>query len=175
MTAALTEAAIDLIVEEGLHVSVRQIAARAGVNHGLIHTYFGSKQALLSAAADEINRRASEDADPSGFPPPDLAERRGGELAKALARIRLDAAQHLFSSHPVTESWKAALARTQPALRDDEIDTMIATSSALGLGWAMFADHLCELLDLDEARRAELDKNVAALVAELGGIPDSSQ
>ena len=175
MTAALTEAAIDLIVEEGLHVSVRQIAARAGVNHGLIHTYFGSKQGLLSAAADEINRRASEVADPSGFPRPDLAERRGGELAKALARIRLDAAQHLFSSHPVTESWKAALARTQPALRDDEIDTMIATSSALGLGWAMFADHLCELLDLDEARRAELDKNVAALVAELGGIPDSSQ
>lgn len=168
---ALTDATIDLIVEKGLHVSVREIAARAGVNHGLVHTYFGNKEGLLQAAVDEVNRRAGADADDSGFPPPDLATRRGGELAKAVARIRLDAGEDLFSSHPVSSSWKQALARTRSDLTEDEIDTMVATASALGLGWALFADHLCELLGLDEARRAQLDEHVASLTAELGGLP----
>ena len=41
---ALVDATIDLIVERGLGISVREIAARAaGVNHGLVHLYFGGK------------------------------------------------------------------------------------------------------------------------------------
>ena len=56
---ALVLATTELIVERGLSMSVREIAARAGVNHGLVHTYFGSKDGLLSAAFDEINARAA--------------------------------------------------------------------------------------------------------------------
>lgn len=169
---ALVEAAIELIVDRGLDVSVRQIAERAGVNHGLVHTYFGSRDGLIRAAADAVNERAGADADELGFPPPDLAQRRNGELAKALARIRLDSGQDLSSSHPVVAGWKRALATTRPDLGDDEVDTMVATASALGLGWAMFADHLADLLELSPSQRAELDKRVTSLVAELGGIPD---
>jgi AcrR family transcriptional regulator len=168
---ALIEATIEFIVEEGLNVSVRRIADRAGVNHGLVHAYFENKQGLLSAAADTINRRASLDADPSGFPPPDLASRRGGELAKAVARIQLDGGKDLFSSNPISTSWRGALARTRPDLSVDEIDTMVATASALGLGWALFSDHLSQLLGLDQVRRDALDAHVADLISELGGLP----
>lgn len=168
---ALTEATVDLIIEDGTHVSVRKIAKRAGVNHGLVHTYFGSKRSLLSAAFDEINRRAGAEADLDGFPPPDLANRRGGELAKAVARMRLDGDSDLFSSHPVTASWRQALARTRPELTTEEIETMVATAAALALGWAVFADLLAEVLGLDEDRRTKLDGHIADLVAELGGIP----
>ncbi|MGB5758632.1 MAG: helix-turn-helix domain-containing protein, partial [Acidimicrobiales bacterium] len=66
--AALIDATVELIVEEGLEISVRRIAARAAVNHGLIHLYFGSKQCLLSTAIDEINTRAGQDLDADGFP-----------------------------------------------------------------------------------------------------------
>ncbi len=168
---ALIEATIEFIVEEGLDVPVRRIADRAGVNHGLVHAYFENKQGLLSAAADTINHRASLDADIDGFPPPDLASRRGGELAKAVARIQLDGGTDLFSSNPISTAWRAALARTRSDLDGDEIDAMVAMASTLGLGWALFSDHLTNLLDLDPVRRHELDARVAALVAELGGLP----
>ena len=170
VTDALVDATIDLIVERGLGISVREIAARAGVNHGLVHLYFGGKPGLLRAAFDEVNRRAYAEQLPSGFPPPDLAHRRGGELAKAIARIRLEADEDLFSSHPVVTSWREALARTRPDLSADEVAGMVAVASAVALGWALFADHLCASLEVGEARRAELDARVAALVTELGGI-----
>ena len=168
---ALTDAAVDLIVKDGTHVSVRQIAKRAGVNHGLVHTYFGSKRNLLESAFDEINRRAWAEADADGFPPPDLANRRSGELAKAVARMRLDGDRDLFSSHPVTESWRRALTLTRPELGADEIEVMVATAATLGLGWAVFADHITDVLGFDKERRIELDLHIADLVAELGGIP----
>ncbi len=169
--SALVDATIELIVEEGLEISVRQIAARATVNHGLVHLYFGSKQCLLSTAIDEINTRAGEDLDADGFPRPDLASRRNGELAKALARIRLDAGRDLFTTHPITGSWRRALRRSDQALTDDEISTKIATAAALGLGWALYADHLCELLDIDPEQRVRTEAEVHALVADLGGLP----
>lgn len=171
---ALTTAAMDLLVEEGMQVSVREIAARAGVNHGLVHTYFGSKQALIAAALDEMNERAADEADPSGFPPPDLASRRGGKLGKAVARIRLEAGSDLFTSHPITRRWTEALAQERPELSGDEIELMVITASAMGLGWAVFGDHLSDVFGYDGERRAALDQHIAGLVAELGGIPDRS-
>jgi AcrR family transcriptional regulator len=170
---ALVDAAIELIVSEGMHVSVRRIADAAGVNHGLVHTYFGSKQGLLVAAFDEINRRAAAEIDAAGFPPPDLANRRNGELAKAMARYRLDTGseQGPFSSHPIVGSWREALAASRPSLASDQIDAMVASAAALALGWAMFSDHLCDVLGLDDGRRSELDEHIAHLVADLGGLP----
>src|SRR5262245_40283565 len=52
--AALVDAATELFEASGpAHGSVRQVAQRAGVNHGLVHYYFGSKDALLAAVLDE--------------------------------------------------------------------------------------------------------------------------
>ncbi len=171
---ALVDATIELIVEEGLNLTVRQIATRAEVNHGLVHAYFGNKDGLIAAAVETLVERASAQRDTTGFPPPDLASRRDGELAKAIARIRLDGGANLFPSHPVLSSWQAALGDSRPDLPQDEVDAMIATSSALGLGWALFADHLCETLELDDVGRKQLDERIARLASILGGIPDDA-
>ncbi len=170
--SALIGATTELIVEKGLSISVREAAARAGVNHGLVHTYFGSKDGLLSAAFDEINRRASAERDERGFPPADLAERRGGELAKAIARVMLEAPGDPFTSHPIGSSWRAALADDRPELDDAELDARVAIASALGLGWALFADHLSRILELDDQQRAVVATRVGEMVADIGGIPD---
>lgn len=170
---ALVAATIELIVERGLEISVRQIADRAGVNHGLVHAYFGNKRSLLAAAAHEINVRASQDLDPQGFPRPDMAARRNGELAKALARIHLDAGADLFSNHPVVDSWRIALAKSDENLSSAEVDSMIARSAALGLGWALYADHICELLQLDPERRSSIEADIYELIADLGGLPNT--
>ncbi len=174
VVSALTAATIDLLVEHGTDISVRQIAARAGVNHGLVHTYFGSKRALLSAALDEVVRRAAADFDDAGFPPPDLASRRGGELAKALARVRLDDAPDLLASYPIVDSWRAALTEARPDLDEATIEANVITASALALGWAVFADHLCEATGADAGRRAVLDDHVAGRIADIGGLPARS-
>lgn len=51
----LLAAACDLLAEVGPRAaSVRSIAARAGVNHGLVHHYFGSKDAMLRAAMSRL-------------------------------------------------------------------------------------------------------------------------
>lgn len=38
------------------HLSTREIATEAGVNHAMIHYYFGTKDKLVIAALDEANR-----------------------------------------------------------------------------------------------------------------------
>ena len=168
---ALIRATTELIVERGMSMSVREIAARAGVNHGLVHTYFGSKDALMSAAFDEINARAAAERDADGFPPIDLAFRYDAELAKALARVMLDGDRDPFSSHPITTAWRDALAASRPDLDDGEVVARVMIASALGPGWALFADHLARILDLDDDRRRTVDARAADVVSEIGGIP----
>lgn len=168
---ALIAATTELIVEKGLSMSVREIAARAGVNHGLVHAYFGTKEALLTAAFEDILARSSAELDESGFPPPDLAERRNAELAKALARVMLESPGNPFSSNPVTTSWRLALTDRYPDLTSDEVDARVIAAASLGLGYALFADHLQAQMDLGRAERAAVDARIADLVAEIGGIP----
>ncbi len=61
--AALVDAAARLFAEEGPKaVSVRQIAAVAGVNHGLVHHYFGSKEGLLREVVRQRATRVMSEA-----------------------------------------------------------------------------------------------------------------
>jgi AcrR family transcriptional regulator len=53
---ALRDALLRLLEHRSAEaISVRDIAAEAGVNHGLIHHYFGSKDGLIRAVAEEIS------------------------------------------------------------------------------------------------------------------------
>jgi TetR/AcrR family transcriptional regulator, repressor for neighboring sulfatase len=50
---ALLESAIELFAHHGpASVSIRDVARHAGVNHGLVHRHFGSKDDLLAAAIE---------------------------------------------------------------------------------------------------------------------------
>ncbi len=170
---ALIEATSGLILEQGVTMSVRDIAHRAGVNHGLVHTYFGSKDALVTAAFGRIVDRAAAELDDDGFPPPDLAFRRGGEMTRALARVMLDVDGDPYPRHPILPSWRAALDRTQPDASDAELDEAVIVATTLGLGWALFAEHLCEILDVDEVQRDSMEQRVLDLVSEIGRIPNA--
>ena len=76
--SALIRATTELILERGVSVSVRDIAERAGVNHGLVHTYFGSKDALLTEAFGAVIDRAAAEVDASRVPSrrPGVSSRR---------------------------------------------------------------------------------------------------
>ena len=54
----LIDAALRLIVKDGHHaVTFRTVAAEAKASHGSVNYYFGSRTALMGAAADDVCRR----------------------------------------------------------------------------------------------------------------------
>jgi AcrR family transcriptional regulator len=56
-TAAMIDAAIELILEQGARVSMMAIGQRSGFSHGLVLARFGSKAGLIEAVAHEARRR----------------------------------------------------------------------------------------------------------------------
>ena len=55
--AKLLAATLKLLARDGYaRLSTREIASEAGVNHALVHYYFGTKDRLVIAALDEANR-----------------------------------------------------------------------------------------------------------------------
>src|SRR5438093_2057418 len=56
--AALLDAAERLLIDEGhAGITTRKVAAEAGVNHGLVHYYFGSIEELLFQAMERYTER----------------------------------------------------------------------------------------------------------------------
>ncbi len=52
---AVLTAASELFAEKGpTATSIREVATRAGVNHGLVHRHFGSKRQLLAATLQHL-------------------------------------------------------------------------------------------------------------------------
>ncbi|HTW97732.1 MAG TPA: helix-turn-helix domain-containing protein [Acidimicrobiales bacterium] len=89
--ASLVAAAGELFAARGTaSVSVREIADRAGVNHGLIHHYFHSKQGLIDATLEDLADQATKALEDG----PDLSP--DGPLARYVlvaSRALLDADQ----------------------------------------------------------------------------------
>src|ERR1700759_3447457 len=57
VVAAVLESAADLFADRGpAATSIRDIAARSKVNHGLIHRHFGSKDVLVAAVLDHLGQ-----------------------------------------------------------------------------------------------------------------------
>src|SRR6478672_12599031 len=57
VVAAVLESAADLFAERGpAATSIKDIAARSKVNHGLIHRHFGSKDGLVAAVLDHLGQ-----------------------------------------------------------------------------------------------------------------------
>ena len=60
--ASLIATAAELFAERGPRaVSVREVADAAGVNHGLVHHYFGSKAGLVTAVLDHLAAEATDE------------------------------------------------------------------------------------------------------------------
>lgn len=175
--AALVEAAAEMLGDVGpASLSVREIARRAGVNHGQVHHYFGSKRALLEAAMRKLAQDHFENATrlAGGGPiPPALSLAEDPIYWRAvcqtvmegdldLARIEVD------EGISVPRRALRALRKLRGVAPDDEdFKARFAAGVALQLGWVAFEEFVLLVADVDERERDEVRRRVKQLVTSL--------
>lgn len=160
---ALVRAAADLFEDVGPHaVSVRAIAERAGVNHGLVHHYFGSKsglvQAVLERLADESAAAIRERGVEAVIDPADLRVRRH---VRVLTRVVLDdAAPEGFQARFPIVAYLSGLGRETLGMDEGTAALRASQSVALMVGWLILEPWLLASAGLGpeslEAARADL-------------------
>ena len=164
--AAVLKAAGELFSERGVaSVTIRDIAARAGVNHGLIHRHFGSKENLRRKVQDhlaaEVRREIGEPDDLEGVIRQGLrALGKRDAYLRTMARTLLDGGFEgdIQSEFPFV---RRMVGLTAPA-RDEgrlpaktDLPALVAGSLALALGLLIFSDYILPGTGLDELSRPE--------------------
>ena len=182
--AALLDAATAMLAEVGPRgMSVREVAARAGVNHGQVHHYFGSKEALIRAAiralAEEHFRHAMARAGASGVPPA-LALAEDERYWKAIIRLALDgeidiARTEVEDGVSVPRHALGLLAERR-GLADPDLDakTAVAASAALQLGWVALEEFMFVLADVAPDEQEAVRGRIRELASDLyrtGSVP----
>lgn len=170
---ALIDAAILCFAETGPNdVSVRAIAERAGVNHGLVHHYFGSKAGLVHAVVEHMSKRITE-AMGEGRSPGVLADENSEGLlfARAFSRVVVDGAM------PTGIDWDFPLVKAlaESAQRVGGLDAdaaRIAAVQALAMimGWALLEPWLLQALGKTPAEAAEVRLNLPAAALRLANV-----
>ena len=169
----LVAAAATLFAEDGPDgVSLRQVAAKAGVNYGLIHQYVGTKDDLLrlvfrsvseSAAgrfAEAGDLDAALDAFAGADPQPSQYVRM---LAWALLQGR--DAEGLLGRSPALAT---LLARIDPAADSStEARMRLASAVAMGLGWQLFGPFIANGVGLGDASAEDLRAQRKAILRSL--------
>jgi len=170
---ALLDAAAQLLAERGPRgVSVRDVAARAGVNHGLVHRHFGSKSGLVREVMSDLvaqisSAQASDVANPANVQAFFAATERS-IYWRVLARALLDGyePQQLQSSFPVVTELTEQVRRGQKRgdIRSDAAaEVLTAMGVAMALGWLVFEPFLLVAAGLESHARDELRQQAFAL------------
>ncbi|MEO6472812.1 MAG: helix-turn-helix domain-containing protein [Aeromicrobium sp.] len=172
--SAVLAATSALVAERGpAGFTVREIAARAGVNHALVHRHFGTKadvlEQMLAADAEAVVAAVVE----SGLPTRGQAD---PEVVAELLDLLADRPSYWRTLvHTVLDSPEAALPGTASTTelfsglwRDDDTDRGVATSVAglTVLGWLIFGRFMADSTGADAGEvRREVAEQVASLIA----------
>ncbi|MCV7439406.1 TetR/AcrR family transcriptional regulator [Mycobacterium seoulense] len=166
VAAAVLEAATELFAERGpAATSIRDIAARSNVNHGLVFRHFGTKENLVGAVLDHLGANLTallRDEAPAE------------ELDRALDRQMRVMARTVLDGYPAGQLQKrfpniATLLDWVLPLYENETEGRLAVANALALqfGWRLFAPILRSATGIDELTDDEIRQ---AARAEVGRI-----
>lgn len=173
--AALIDAAGRLFAERGpARVTVREVATAAGVNHGLVHRYVGSKEDLLGAVLDDLADAMADEITAAGEDPPRFAPGTAGDrFLRVLAHALLDGAapeQHQ-RSFPLVEAM-VRLAQQRGGLAERDARLGAARAAAEQLGWRLYGPFVLRAAGLTEADAPDVARLVDEGTARLIGSPD---
>ncbi|MCX4094746.1 helix-turn-helix domain-containing protein [Nocardia sp. alder85J] len=167
--AVLTHAA-DLFAERGpAATSIRDIADRAGVNHGLVFRHFGTKDHLVGEVLDHLGAESGALAAAEGF---SVTDARFARHLRVLARCILDGypVEQLQQRFPVM---RQLLDRTRAEHADDRTAALaVAHAAAFGLGWQLFEPFLRASTGLQDLPATELGELIATRIGRLLAADD---
>ncbi|MBU3065120.1 TetR/AcrR family transcriptional regulator [Nocardia sp. NEAU-G5] len=168
VVAAVLDSAADLFVERGpAATSIRDIAERAGVNHGLVFRHFGSKEKLVARVLDHL---ASESL--AAFGQSEVGDR---SLLDARPRRHLTVlARSILDGYPVATMQQdfPVIARLIERARpfhgtDHDASLAVAHVAALELGWQLFGPFLRGAANLGDMSDAALQDDIDAEAARI--------
>lgn len=175
--AALIEAAADLLAVKG-NVSVREIAAQANVNHGLVHHYFGGKEELEREVLEYLATRQHERLAAAAGTARGLLEaaidvaRSDDRFWRVLGRMLLDGRpiDRIQSAFPVVRR----LIETLESSGVEDARTVVAEGLASVLGWMMYERWIRRATGLSEdesaaAFESTLRDRISTMLGSEGG------
>ena len=165
----LIEAAMACFAEFGPNdVSVRAIAERAGVNHGLVHHYFGSKAGLVEAVVLDAQEYFAESlASGSGVSFMTTEDPRPLLAMRAMARIIVDGAMPAQQvEFPAIAA--AATVVQNLGVQDAEQSRLLAAQVlAMLMGWSLFEPFLVAAIGRNPDDATELRSELRASALQM--------
>jgi TetR/AcrR family transcriptional regulator, repressor for neighboring sulfatase len=166
VSAAVLQAASELFAEKGpAGTSIREVATRAGVNHGLLHRHFGSKRQLLAATLQHLADSAAI-LRQSGAPQAEL-EAAYEFQARVMVRSTLDGfpVEQLQQRFPGMEAF---LKQVQAEHSDDRAARLLAAHGmALQIGWGLMGPTLRVAFGLQDLDDTEIRMAVAEQISKI--------
>lgn len=168
----LIAAAADMLGEVGPRaMTVRGVAERAGVNHGLVHHYFGGKDGLAEAAMLHLVQQHANDvrAQSQGNPIPAPLALNNEPHLRAVVRSVLDdemklATMELTAGVSVPRGALQHVARMKQLDEPDmQTKALAAMGMALEMGWAALEPFIFSVADIGEDQQ----ESVREIVREM--------
>ena len=166
VVAAVRAAAAELFAEKGpTATSVRDIAARSGVNHGLVYRHFGTKEQLVAAVLDHLTDDVAA-----------KSEAATGEetLNAAVERHWRVVAWAILDGYPVGRLQRRfpyvsrLVDRARPHHHDELAARLAAgNAAALELGWRLFEPFLRSATGIGDVPLLQLREAINTAVAEI--------
>ncbi|MGH3970828.1 MAG: TetR/AcrR family transcriptional regulator [Mycobacterium sp.] len=166
VSAAILAAAAGLFAERGpAATSIRDIAARSNVNHGLVFRHFGTKEQLVGAVLDHLGAATTTLVQTGA--PREQVERALDRHLRVMARALLDGypAGQLQTRFPGVSQ---LLDQVRPQHHNDlSARLAVANAVALQMGWRLFEPFLRSAAGIDAMSDAELQRAVGIEIARI--------
>lgn len=164
--AAVLEAASDLFAERGpAATSIRDVAARARINHGLVHRHFGTKEELVGEVLNYLGQQIADQIHESRTQAEieSIVDRQ----VRVIVRSSLDgyAVGALQKTYPNMELLVDALLSSYPRERDARLAA--AHGVALQVGWRLFGDFLRAATGLTDIPDSEIQASLDSVTAHI--------
>lgn len=169
--ASVLEAASELFANKGVAgVSVRDIAAKAGVNHGLIHRHFGSKEVLRRQTQEKLSADLIGEMGPGSSFEETMSMAWAALLKhdaywRVLARTLLDGKWQgeIQSDFPFVDLAVQMAKREQEQgriIEDADPEMIVAGIMAMALGLEVFQDYILTAAKLTDGDPLETKANI---------------
>ncbi len=164
----MLRAAAKHFAQKGAGASLREIAAEAGVNLGLIHRHFGNKDDLLREVLARGRRRGALGLRGTHSASEAIQRMFMGSLADTdhVRTVAWMALQDAAQQWPAADQRTITVVRAMPP-RTEERDLRLLVALTVIYGWSLFGTEMLSAFAVPPAQRSEVERNLAVLLGEL--------